>query len=443
MAAQKEKFIQGSLDNGLPAEKAIKLWSLIEPFAAYGFNKAHAASYAMVAYQTAYMKATFPVEFMAAVLTAESDDNLKVAEAVAECRNLGIQVLPPDVNESLSDFTVLDDKNIRFGLSAIKNLGSDVIQTIISERKQNGAFSSLADFSKRVRTRNFNKKSWEALAKTGCLDGFGERKQMLLNTELVLDFSRTHQKLEAAGQSMLAIGNNSDQNELNLKPVAPATEAEKLSWEKELLGLYVSSHPLRQHQSELEKHAVPIKSLDISQEGRSCTVGGIVTRVQNILTKKGDQMCFADLEDLESTLELVVFPNIYAESKALLANDKIILVQGKISEKDGELKMLVDKITLIEDSANLPDSPLPSLTQTQNLSPAGLLKIRIPSQASPQIFSNLKTMFVKYPGETAISLVIPDREGTPREVKTNFSVENTDEFKTKLKELLRESIIKT
>jgi DNA polymerase-3 subunit alpha len=438
MATQKEKFFQGAIDNGVPPEKAIKLWGLIEPFASYGFNKAHAASYAMIAYQTAYMKANFPVEFMAAVLSAEADDVKKVASAVAECATLGIEVLPPDVNESLSNFTVLNEKQIRFGLSAVKNLGSDVIKTIIAEQKQNGPFNSLADFTRRLRTRNFNKKSWEALVKSGSLDRFGERNQMLANTENILEYGRMHQRQLAAGQSMLLGIESGSDTQLVLRPVTPATETERLSWEKELLGLYVSSHPLKKYQAALARYALPIKNLNPDREGEYVTVGGIITRIQNILTKKGEQMCFADLEDLEGSLELVVFPNIFNQARNLLAVDQIVLVRGRTSDKEGELKILVDKIAPIEDPAGLQKSAPPSSLPYQGTS----LKIRIPQTASPLIFNNLKTLFAKYPGTTAITLIIPDREGAVREIKTDFKVENTESFKTELIALLRESVKK-
>jgi DNA polymerase-3 subunit alpha len=451
MAAQKEKFIQGAIDNGMATEKAIKLWSLIEPFAAYGFNKAHAASYAMVAYQTAYMKANFPVEFMAAVLTAESGDNQKIAAAVAECESLGIQVLPPDVSESLASFTVINERQIRFGLSAIKNLGSDVITTIIAEVKQAGAFQSLTDFIHRVKTRNFNKKSWEALVKSGSLDKFGERNQMLLNTEGILDHARTSQRQASLGQSALFMQNGQKNGELILKPVPPATEKEKLAWEKELLGLYVSSHPLENYRTTLERYCQPVKTLGPEQEGRFFTVGGIITRVQKILTKKGEQMSFANLEDLDSMIELVIFPNIFNEYKTLVENDQMVLVYGKLSEKDGEIKLLVEKMLSID--APIPENwntKTPYRGSAENFPPpeeptapaanGKLLKIKIPKAASPQVFTKLKGVFAKFPGRTPVSLLVPDREGTPREVKTNFTVESSEEFKTQLRELLRESL---
>lgn len=442
MAAQKEKFIQGAINNSLASEKAVKLWSLIEPFAAYGFNKAHAASYAIVAYQTAYMKANYPVEFMAALMTAESDDMDKVAVAVAECRSLGIQVLPPDSNESLADFTVIGKDKIRFGLKAIKNLGSDVIASIIAERRQKGQFLSLADFVRRIKTRNFNKKSWEALVKSGSLDRFGERNQMLLNTEIILDYARRNQKQEALGQGMLLAGFSGGNGDLILKSAPEASDAEKLSWEKEFLGLYVSSHPLQKYREILHKSCAPLNQLGPADDGTQKTIGGIITRIQKILTKKGEQMCFADLEDLDGKLELVIFPSVFNEYRSLLEVDQIVKVTGRISDKDGELKMLADRIKNIEENVTDVTGALRPAENGNSLSGTNdpVLKIRIPQKASPQIFSSLKIAFSQHPGQTSVSLIIPDREGAPREIKTNFLVENSEAFKTRLKQLLRESL---
>lgn len=442
MAAQKEKFIDGAVAGGMEVAKAIKLWSLIEPFAAYGFGKAHAASYAIVAYQTAYMKANFPVEFMAAVLSAESGDNEKIAAAVAECLSLGIEVLPPDVNESLANFTVINEQQIRFGLAAIKNLGSDVIAVIITERVSAGQFLSLADFVRRIKTRNFNKKSWEALVKSGSLDRFGDRSQMLANTEMILEYAKTIQNLATAGQSTLFGGAGSVivSEELFLKPAPSASESEKLSWEKELLGLYVSSHPLKDHTELLQNYCTPIQALSGAHDNLQCTVGGIITRVQNIITKKGEQMCFADLEDLGGSMELVVFPNTFTQHRALLLPEQIVLVRGKVSDKDGELKLLVDSIKSITDPELRSWASQNGTAPISNSIQSKVLKIKIPNAASPLIFTRLKDVFVKFPGTTQVSLLIPDREGVIREVKTSFAVRGDDEFKRQLRDLLRESV---
>ena len=418
MAKQKEKFIKGCMQtSGWSKDKASEIWAWIEPFAAYGFNKSHSASYSIVSYQTAYMKANYTVEFMAAVMTAEAGDMPTIAEAVEECKKMGIQVLPPDVNESLSNFTVIDENNIRFGLSAIKNLGSDVVQIIIEQRKAAGKFSSIEDFVKRVQTRNFNKKSWEALAKSGALDSLGERNQLLANTEAVLEFTRSQQKDANSSQSSLFGANLMPQAKLKLREVEPAAKRERLSWEKELLGLYVTSHPMEEHAEAMRKVAQPVKSV-IENKISNTTIGGVITRVQKIITKKGEQMAFVDLEDTTGMIELIVFPNLYAKFKDLIAEEKIVLVTGKLSDKDGEPKFLADDLKEFGTR-----SPLPG--------PPSSVTIKIPEAATDELFASLKSLFESAPGDLSVNLMIKEQK-----VKTPFRINLNDELKTKIKELL-------
>ncbi len=414
MAKQKEKFIKGCMQtSGWSKAKASEIWAWIEPFAAYGFNKSHSASYAVVSYQTAYMKANFTVEFMAALMTAESGDLPTVAEGVEECKKLGIQVLAPDVNESLANFTVIDEQNIRFGLSAIKNLGSDVVSIIIQQRKENGRFTSIEDFVKRVQTRNFNKKSWEALAKSGALDSLGERNQLLINTEAVLEFARSENKV--TNQASLFGAELMPASKLMLREVEPALKREKLAWEKELLGLYVSSHPLEDYAERLSRIAVPIKQIIENKMGNT-TIGGIVTRVQKILTKKGEQMAFVDLEDMSGPIEVIAFPGVFSKYPELIVDGKIILVTGKFSDKDGEPKFLADEIK--------------ELDQNQPLAPASVT-IKIPESATDEFFAQLKQLFESAPGEMMVNLMIKEQK-----VKTPFRINLNEDLKSKIKQLL-------
>ena len=369
MAKQKEKFTKGSVANGMSAQKSEELFALIEPFAAYGFGKAHAASYGIVSYQTAYMKANYTVEFMAALMTAESGDMPTITEAVDECRKLSIKVLPPDVNESLANFTVIDQQNIRFGLNAIKNLGSDVIDLIIEQRKTGGQFLSLEDFIKRMQTRNFNKKSWEALVKSGAMDILGERNQLLANTETILDFARGQNK--QTNQASLFGSGMIEPAKLKLRPAKPATKKEKLGWEKELLGMYISAHPLDEHSELLKRTAMPIRQM-IENNTQQAAVGGIISRVQKILTKKGDPMAFIDVEDLSGTIEVIIFPNLYAQIKNLINESTLVLVKGKLSDKDGEPKFLADEIKPLGQQS-LPVQPT-------------AVSVKIPAAATDELF---------------------------------------------------------
>ncbi len=424
MAAQKEKFIKGCEEvSGYTKEKALHLWTLIEPFAAYGFGKAHAASYAIVAFQTAYMKANYPVEFMAAVMTAEAGDPITISDAVEECKSMNIEVLPPDVNESLSNFTVIDDHHIRFGLNAVKNLGSDVISEVIRQRKNGGKFATIEDFVTRMQTRNFNKKSWEALVKSGAMDTLGERGILLANSETILEFSRNHFKLANSSQSSLFSTASMPQAKLKLRTVEPVSKKDKLSWEKELLGLYVSAHPLDDHAETLNKIAKPIRSIATARG--SINIGGVITKIQKILTKKGDQMAFMDLEDLTGVVEVLVFPTIFQKFKDLVVVEKIVVISGKISDKDGVPKFLADEIKELDDFIKA--IPKPEAKRGPNI-----VTISIPNNASEQVFIELKKLFELYPGEQPVNLMVNQQQ-----VKTPFRVSMNTELKEKITQLLQ------
>lgn len=350
MAAEEEKFVSGAVDHGLSAEKALELWKLIEPFAAYGFNKAHAASYGRVAYQTAYMKANFPVEYMTAVLSAESGDIDKISETITECKRMGIPVLPPDINESFGGFTVIkngkgEPEKIRFGLYTVKNLGTDISDAIINERETGGKFKSFSDFLKRITHKNLNKKSLEALVKCGALDNFGERGKMLGNMENALDYNK--KKMEDTGQNSLFGGagkNGENTEDLRLKDLEAATETDKLLWEKELLGLYVSGHPLDKHAEKLKNDRSIKKVKEETRDGMLAVISGIVLESKPIATKKGDRMAFLKIADKEDRIEVVVFPKVFEQFKSLLEKDKCLSVKGKISERNGEISLLADAV---------------------------------------------------------------------------------------------------
>lgn len=418
MAKQKIKFIQGCREtSGWSQQKAAAVWNWIEPFAAYGFNKAHSASYAVVAYQTAYMKANFPVEFMAALMTAESGDEEKIYEAVEECRNLGIKILPPDVNSSDADFTVVDPVEnpassgsdasdapprpvsaeatgpaIRFGLNAIKNLGSDVIAKIIGARQtsphaenaeagiarsqesggqrpppQEHRFSSLEDFLLRTHTKNFNKKSWEALVKAGALDAFGERNQLLASTENVLDFVREYFRSGPPGQASL-FGKSLSIGKLVLKKVEPASKEEKLAWEKEFLGMYVSAHPLDSYQKVLAR-LLPIRKLKLLADGSTVTIGGVISKLKRTLTKKNDPMAFLTLEDLSGKIEVLVFPKVMEKSLEVLHPDRIVQITGRLLFDAGPSRKRNGYTTALAGKERMDDPDAsPALTETSSFS---------------------------------------------------------------------------
>jgi DNA polymerase-3 subunit alpha len=292
MQAQKEKLLQGFLEHGLSEKKSNELWSQIEPFAAYGFNKAHAASYGRVAYQTAYMKANYPVAYMTAVLSNESGDVEKISEIVLECKRMGIEVLPPDINHSIGGFSITKDKNnveqIRFGLYTVKNLGVDISDAIIEERLKNGPYSSFENFIRRITHKNLNKKSLEALTMCGALDSFAERNQILYNLDSILDFHKHVVKDNALQTSLFEVANDAS---FTMKPTPPATQKQKLSWEKELLGLFVSGFPLDPWKEKILSRGIDIQKLhhDIP-DGREVTLAVIIESIKITVTKKGDKM---------------------------------------------------------------------------------------------------------------------------------------------------------
>ncbi|MBM3251046.1 MAG: DNA polymerase III subunit alpha, partial [Candidatus Nealsonbacteria bacterium] len=306
LAEQEKKFIQGMIDNGINQKIATKLWQWVLPFAQYGFNRSHSAAYATIAYQTAYLKAHFPVEFMASVLTSEKQDVERIAFLIDECKQMKIEVLPPNINESLRNFTVIENgKKIRFGLKAIKNVGENIIDIITEERK-NGKYESVTEFLKRVRSRDLNKKSMESLIKAGAFDEFEERNKLLQNLERLLEWARESQKNKQNGQKGLFDQTATFSNSINLEPVIAASNFEKLKWEKELLGLYVSSHPLENFK-EIFKNTIPLQNLKSCFINQRIKVGGIISSVKKIITKKGQPMLFVKLEDLSEKAEVVVF----------------------------------------------------------------------------------------------------------------------------------------
>jgi len=496
MAKQKFKFVEGCVQKGMVRAKAEELFKLIEPFAAYGFGKSHAASYAQTSYQTAFMKANYPVEFMAALMTAESGDEDKIYAAVEECKNLGLNVLPPDVNESFGDFTVVDDKTIRFGLNAIKNLGSDVIEKIIEVRqpenrkigksdnasdipaspagrrhptsdsslpsRQAGDFRSLEDFLTRAYTRNLNKKSWEALAKSGSLDRFGERGSLLGNTEEVLEFIRQQHKDSESNQTSL-FGEKMQMGRLILKPFPPATKEEILGWEKEHLGMYVSSHPLQSYKQVL-KTFKNVKELTADLVGTNQTMGGIISKIKRTLTKKNDPMAFFTLEDLTGSIEVLVFPKVMEAALPFLAADKIIQVKGRLSSssfrpapgkaKEGagarenfdpgappdrifdageELKLIADSIReLPADTAY--QAALSEMEKNK------MVTLHMANLGNMEVLNEIKDILKAYPGQAQVYLSVGAGQAA-KKIKTQSQVGISNELVAALREVSSISMI--
>ncbi len=350
MAEQKEKFFKGCKEVGdFDDRKTQALWDQIETFAAYGFNKAHAASYGRVAYLTSYLKANYPVLYMASVLTADQGDVDKVAEMITECKRMGIEVLPPDINESFEDFaSVGKEKKIRFGLTTIKNFGEGIAHVIVEERKANGHFASLSDFLSRIKNRNLNKKSLEALIKTGALDAFGELGAMLASVDNLLEYNKDLQKM-SEDQTSLFGATTSDKNEqLTLADAEPASMDDKLAWEKELLGLYISGHPLDKFKKKLSKNGnVSVASSIKAPSGATVMCAGLLSSVREIHTKKGDLMAFIQITDYSGSVEAVAFPKTFEEFAEILKQENCVVIKGKLSDRNDEKSILIDKVKLL------------------------------------------------------------------------------------------------
>lgn len=354
---QKAKMIDGMVKNKIPRSTAQKIWHFIEPFAAYGFNKSHAACYAMIAYWTAYLKAHYPSCFMAALLTSDFGNLDRVAIEITECEGMGIKVLPPSVNASFVEFGVTKETgDITFGLSAIKGVGYKVSELISEDRTKNGIYKNLEDFVKRLGPTVINKKTLESLAKAGALDCFGERNQFLAGVETILKYSRETHKQTASGQMGLFDTEekiNESFNKLNLPDVEPADKKERLTWEKEFLGIYLSEHPLDEYKHILKSLTQPIKSIEDKAKGR-VRVGGIISKIKKIITKRSkESMAFATVEDSTGQIEVLVFPKILMKNPDAWQEDNIVIIEGSTNTKDGAIKLLADKVKNITDPLSL------------------------------------------------------------------------------------------
>jgi DNA polymerase-3 subunit alpha len=397
---QHDKFVRGAVERGMPQEKAEEIFSAIEFFANYGFNKAHAASYAVITGQTAYLKAHYPVEYMTALLCVERHNPEKIGALVGECRRLGIQVLPPDVSRSEIDFAIEDlapptqgtalapalgpgsmgptkgtgppaaslgdtqaASAIRFGLGAIKNVGEGALQIILQARAEGAPFAGVADFSRRVDLRQVNKRALECLIKAGALDAFAERAKLLAAMDRMLGLSSRHHEAKAIGQltfDALQLDGSQDADLVSdALYVPPISQKDVLAWEKELLGTYTSEHPLQRLAQDASWDLTPLDQVDESLVGHRVTIGGMVIRARTITTHKGDEMAFVELEDLTGSMDVVVFPKTFKQCRELLSEDRLVVVQGKADTRDGSVQVIADTVEdyALSDAGTAPYRP--------------------------------------------------------------------------------------
>jgi DNA polymerase-3 subunit alpha len=418
MAAQKEKFINGCINNGYPRKKAEEIFALIEPFTSYGFNKAHAASYGMLAYRTAYMKANYPVEYMCALLSAESGDTEKINAAVEECRHMKVIISPPNINQSFKGFKIEENKKslekmaIRFGFGAIKNVGEAAIENIINERDENGEFQSFTDFCVRVDTQKINKRVLESLIKVGAMDQFGNRNAILQNLEKIRSDCEKIKIKNNSGQYSLFEKNQEKDKTLILKDnfseIPDLEEKEKLILEKELLGIYITQNPI-------SKLLEPFKMLAlnnltvIKEKNKDAKVKtrGIITKVKIIYTKKNNsKMAFMTLEDESGKIECVLFPKIYEKFSELLKENEPIYLEGKIGERDDLKSILIDFI----------DVKAPGKNKTYDF------VIEIPKHTNPTKIMKINNLLKKNPnGHFGLIVILENGKNIPIPFGVNYN----------------------
>lgn len=467
MKKVKPEFVEGAIQHGGATKKvAEKFWDQLEEFANYCFNKSHAACYGLIAYWTAYLKAHYPDAFMAALMTSDADNIDRLAIEISECKHMGIDVLAPDVNESFVEFAVVPGENkIRFGMAAVKGVGVGAVDEILRAREEK-PFESIEDFGARVSTAKFNKKAWESLIKSGGFDRFGNRSDLLFNLETIQAFASKTQKEALSGQTDLfgSLGDNSSvKRSVTLQPSPQKhTEKERLTWERELMGLYISAHPLDEYELYLSEQTVPLSSITSDMDGKKTTVGGLITTLRTIITKSGTKMAFMGLEDKFGETEIVIFPNLYKEIGPSLAIDMVVRVSGKINSRDRdgnvieEVKIIADEIFPVSDKELRGYESTGGSLKKPKASPASS-KVKVTKKAAPSrdvvppkaeetelqtlyvhikdpddhdSLANFKSICAEYPGVSSVVLVLGNE--TKSAIRMPFSVDYKEGLVSKL-----------
>ncbi|MDD3628610.1 MAG: DNA polymerase III subunit alpha [Actinomycetota bacterium] len=442
LSKQKNKFIEGARKKGIDEKTSIKIFELVNNFAEYGFNKSHSAAYAMISYQTAYLKANYPVEFMAALLSIRMGSQEKVAQYVSETKRMGIRVLPPDINESYSDFTVVGN-SIRFGLSAIKNVGTNVIESIEKERKKNGKFKNFIDFCERVDSSVLNKKTIESLIKSGTFDSMGlSRKYLLENYEKIIEEVLKIRKDRDLGQYSLFEVNGSDKEELMPGSsfqmedrFKEFSRKELLNFEKEMLGLYISGHPLFEYRDSLSV-ITPVEALGELDDGVNVTVGGIITRVKIIYTKKDQQMCFVELEDVSDSVEVITFPSVFLKFREIIEEDKVVKIKGRLDKKEDQIKLIASEFEeMLKDKK--PDESQEEITGISEERRRVVFKVK-KDDIDKDFINHFYDLIKKYPGTKEVEFRITGKNGKDVEKIYNLPMDYRIDLNKSLEKNLRE-----
>jgi len=479
MRKVKLDFVEGAVKfSGADPALAEKFWTQLEEFANYCFNKSHAACYGLIAYWTAYLKAHYPEAFMAALMTSDQDNIDRLAIEINECKRMGITVMPPDVNEGFVEFAVVPDKKqIRFGMAAVKGVGVGAVEEILRARKD-GKFTSVEDFAKRVATSKFNKKAWDSLIKSGGFDSLSDRSDLLFNLETVQAFANKLQKEALSGQTDLfgaLTGSANIQPTITLQssPIKHSNK-ERLAWERELMGLYISAHPLDNYDKYFEEQTISLSQITPEVDGKQATVGGLISTVRTIVTKTGSKMAFVGLEDKTGEGEIIVFPNLYEKIGAKLIQDAVIRATGKISarDRDGNLgteaKIIADEIQFVSDNeldnyegtGRKMDKPKTGASNKYKSAKVSAVKVVAKNVVEPiklevkdikklyiqvknpddhESLLLLKNICSSYPGESDVVLVLGDDKKSA--IKLPFRVDNSDALIIQLNKVLEEGSV--
>jgi DNA polymerase-3 subunit alpha len=478
MQKMEKDFIDGGVDHGgVPRHIMEKFWKDLMGFADYSFNKSHSACYGLISFWTAYLKAHYPDAFMAALMTSDADDIDRLAIEITECQRMGLTVLPPDVNESFVEFGVVPGKDqIRFGMSAIKNVGTGAVEEIIKQREEGGLFKDIMDFLSRVDTRKVNRKVWESLIKSGGFDSLKtSRGDLLYNLDGLLGLGSKIHKEKETNQSDIFGG--LDEGAPSVAPTfkfeaAPeqATDKDMLTWERELLGLYLSSHPLDDYEVYFQEKAVPVKALTPAMDNKTTTIGGVIASVRAINTKNGSKMAFVKLEDKSGDIEIIVFPKTFTESADLLEQDKVVLIKGKVNSKDrdgsttDEVKLMANEIAEVtpedlnafKSTGKKPKPPKEKIVEEKQpyVQPRVIdeskSQLEAPSQrkfyvqikdpTDQEKLISLKNIASRYPGDIPLILVLGENEKKTA-LKMPFSVAENDDILKKLTEVFDQECV--
>jgi DNA polymerase-3 subunit alpha len=448
MKKERQSFIDGARTKGYTESEAGAIFSLIEPFAGYAFNKAHSVSYARIAYDTAYLKANYPIEYMAAFLNTYFDKSDRIASAVAECRRMGIEMLKPDINHSFAHFTIEKTgtgRAIRFGLASIKNVGGNAVLPIV-EARETGEFKSIEDFCRRVDLRNVNKKVIESLTKAGALDSLGQRGALLAALDRIVSLSQREQRQRQSGQSSMfdLFGDNVDVPlpALDLEDFDVSLQ-EKLSWEKELMGLYFSEHPLTAMASRLAEHATVLcGEINTEMAGEKVIVAGMVTSVRQITTKNNRIFIIVTFEDLNGNIEVTVWSDVYSQTQELWVDGSILLVEGYVKVREDRANINCTKVSRYEPEASRPEPPKPVQPVKQDngrknnhVGPRTLIiNIRQSEDSRKDLEYLQKVMEVlrRYPGNDSVQLAIRRGDEVTRLEVPDIKVDNSDDLHREL-----------